>query len=82
MKNRFKEKIKGWSVFEAEVRLNTACTSKRTPHFAITKINLLTLFKEIIPVYTENRMKPTIENASSLTGKADGSHNYLSALKG
>jgi len=31
-------------------------TSKRTPHFTITNINWLTLFKEIIPVYSENRM--------------------------
>jgi len=32
-------------------------TSKRTPHFTITKINWLTLFKEIIAVYTENHTK-------------------------
>jgi hypothetical protein len=32
-------------------------TSKKTPHFTITKINLLTLFKEIISVYTENHTK-------------------------
>jgi hypothetical protein len=29
---------------------NSARTSKRTPHFTITKINWLTLFKEIIPL--------------------------------
>jgi hypothetical protein len=29
---------------------NSVRTSKRTPHFTITDINLLTLFKEIIPV--------------------------------
>jgi hypothetical protein len=40
------------------------------------------MFKKIIAVYAENRMKPTIQNAASLTGKAAGSHNYLSALKG
>jgi hypothetical protein len=33
---------------------NSVRTSKRTPHFTITKINWLTLFKEMIPVYTEN----------------------------
>jgi hypothetical protein len=33
-------------------------TSKRTPHFTITKINWLTLFKEIITVYSENHAKP------------------------
>jgi hypothetical protein len=32
-------------------------TSKRTPHFAITKINLLMLFKEIIAAYSENHAK-------------------------
>jgi hypothetical protein len=32
-------------------------TSKRTPHFTITKINWLMLFKEIIPVYTETHKK-------------------------
>jgi hypothetical protein len=34
-------------------------TSKRTPHFTITTINLLTLFKEITPVYAENHTNPT-----------------------
>jgi hypothetical protein len=33
-------------------------TSKRTPHFTTTKINLLKLLWEIITVYTENDMKP------------------------
>jgi hypothetical protein len=33
-------------------------TSKRTPHFTITKINLLTLFKEVIAVCSENDTKP------------------------
>jgi hypothetical protein len=37
---------------------NSARTSKRTPHFTITKINCLTLFKEIIAVYSENHSKP------------------------
>jgi hypothetical protein len=38
---------------------NPVRTSKRTPHFTITKINWLTLFKEIIAVYSENHAKPT-----------------------
>jgi hypothetical protein len=32
-------------------------TAKKTPHFTVTKINRLTLFKEIIAVYGENRTK-------------------------
>jgi len=31
---------------------NSVRTSKRTPHFTITKIKWLMLFKEIIAVYT------------------------------
>jgi hypothetical protein len=37
---------------------NSVRTSKRTPHFTITKINFLTLFKEVIAVYSENHAKP------------------------
>jgi hypothetical protein len=37
---------------------NSVRTSKRTPHFTITKINWLTLFKEVIAVYSENHAKP------------------------
>jgi hypothetical protein len=37
---------------------NSVRTSKRTPHFIITKINWLTLFKEIIAVFSENHAKP------------------------
>jgi hypothetical protein len=33
---------------------NSVRISKRTPHFTITTINWLTLFKEIITVYSEN----------------------------
>jgi hypothetical protein len=46
--NRLKPKLDS-VVFKGSVR-----TSKRTPHFTITKINWLTLFKEIIVVYSEN----------------------------
>jgi hypothetical protein len=37
---------------------NSVRTSKRTPHFTITKINWLTLFKKIINDYAENHTKP------------------------
>jgi hypothetical protein len=48
------------SVF-AEARLNninnSVRTAKKTPHFTVTKINRLTLFKEIIAVYSETHTK-------------------------
>jgi hypothetical protein len=44
-------------------------------------MNLLPLFKEIIPGYAENNMKPTNTKWASLSGKADGTYSYLSALK-
>jgi hypothetical protein len=36
---------------------NSVHTSKRTPHFTITKIDWLTLFKEIIAVYSDSHTK-------------------------
>jgi hypothetical protein len=36
-----------------------ARTAKKTPHFTVTKINWLTLFKEIIAVCSENHTKHT-----------------------
>jgi hypothetical protein len=36
---------------------HSARTAKKTPHFTVTKINWLTLFKEIIAVCCENHMK-------------------------
>jgi hypothetical protein len=48
-------------------------------HFTITAINLLTLFKKLIPVYAEIRHSQ-IQNAASLNGTVDGTHSYLSAL--
>jgi hypothetical protein len=45
---------------------NSARTSKRTRHFTITSINFLTLFKEIIAVYSENHAKP-INTKCSIT---------------
>jgi hypothetical protein len=38
---------------------NQVRTARKTPYFTVTKINRLTLFKEIIAVYSENRTKPT-----------------------
>jgi hypothetical protein len=43
-------------------------------------LNLLTLFKEVIPVYTQSYEAHTYK--ASLTGKVDGTYSYLSALKG
>jgi len=37
---------------------NSVRTSKRTPHFTITRINWLTLFKVMNAVKTENHTKP------------------------
>jgi hypothetical protein len=45
---------------------NSVRTSKRTPHFTITKINWLRLFKEVIAVYSENDTKP-INTKRSIT---------------
>jgi hypothetical protein len=36
---------------------NPVRTAKKTLHFTVTKVNWLTLFKEIIAVYTVNDMK-------------------------
>jgi hypothetical protein len=36
---------------------NLLSATKNAPHFTITKISLLTLFKEVIPIYIENKMK-------------------------
>jgi hypothetical protein len=62
---------------------NSVRTSKRTPHFTITKINWLTLFKEIIAVYSEKNMQnQKTQNSALLSVKADGSYSYRSGLKG
>jgi hypothetical protein len=45
---------------------NSARTPKRSPNFTITSINFLTLFKEIITVYSENHAKP-INTKRSIT---------------
>jgi hypothetical protein len=55
---------------------NSVRTSKRTPHFTITKINWLTLFKEIIAVYIQNHAEP-------INTKLSGWYIYLpSGFKG
>jgi hypothetical protein len=61
---------------------NSVRTSKRTPHLTITKINWLTLFKEIILFTLRIVQIPQIPNAELLTVKAAGTYNYHSALKG
>jgi hypothetical protein len=42
-----------------------ARTAKKAPHFTVTKINRLTLFKEIIAVYCEKHKK----HINTLSGK-------------
>jgi hypothetical protein len=41
---------------------NSVRTSKRTPHFTVTKINWLTPFREIKPLF--NPLKPKRERES------------------
>jgi hypothetical protein len=60
---------------------NSVRTSKRTPHFTITKINWLTMFKEIIAVYTDSCMNPINTKYNLLILKSDGIYSYLWALK-
>jgi hypothetical protein len=65
---------------------NSVRTSKGTPHFTITKINWLTLFKKIIAVYSEKHKKPIniLQNSQYLIVKAGdrATCNYHWALKG
>jgi hypothetical protein len=73
-------KFSGSIIFNNSVR-----TAKKTQLFTITKINWLTLFKEIIAVFTENHMKSinTLcgQNAELLVTKAGGTYSYHWALK-
>jgi hypothetical protein len=52
----------------------------------MTTIDWLTLFKEIIAVYSENHIKPTNrlcgQNAELLNVKAGGTYSYQRVLKG
>jgi hypothetical protein len=56
--------------------MNSVRTEKKTQLFTITKINWLTLFKEIIAIYSKNQTKSinTVcgQNAESLIVKAGG----------
>jgi hypothetical protein len=63
---------------------NSVRTSKRTPHFTITGINWLTLFKEINNrcLQWDPYKNQYIQNAALLTVKTDVSYGYRSALKG
>jgi hypothetical protein len=63
---------------------NSVRTAKKTPHFTVTKINRLTLFKEIIAVYSENYTKHINKNAelTVLIVKAHVTCSYHLALKG
>jgi hypothetical protein len=66
-----------WMLFKNSVR-----TAKKTPHFTVTKISWLTLFKEIIAPYSKNHTKSVNalhgQNAELLDVKADGKYNYHS----
>jgi hypothetical protein len=50
-------------------------------HFAIAKIDMLTLFRRIIAVYSENHVKPINiiceQNAEVHTVKVGGTYSYL-----
>jgi hypothetical protein len=54
---------------------NPVRTSKRTQHFTVTKINWITLFKEIIAVYNENHANPVNTNTALQTVKIAGAYN-------
>jgi hypothetical protein len=59
---------------------NSVRTSKRTPHFTITKINWLTLFKEMIAVYSGNHKKSLNalcgQNSELLVSETSGTRIY------
>jgi hypothetical protein len=65
---------------------NSVRTSKKTQHFTITKINWVTLFKEILAVYSENHTKHinTLcgQNAELLIVEAGGTYSYHWVEKG
>jgi hypothetical protein len=54
--------------------MNSVRTSNRTPHFTITRISWLILFKEVTAVYSENGTKPI--NAALQIVKTPGTYNY------
>jgi hypothetical protein len=49
---------------------NPVRTSKRTPYFTITRMNLLMLFKEIFALYSAKYRKELSRNAGLLIVKA------------
>jgi hypothetical protein len=51
---------------EDHLNKNSVRTAKKTQHFTITKINWLTLFREIIAVYCENYMKPVVHSVGKM----------------
>jgi hypothetical protein len=57
-----------------------ARTAKKTPHFTVTKINRLTLFKEIIAVCSENHTKHVNtcrgQNTELPIVKSGGTYSY------
>jgi hypothetical protein len=61
---------------------NSVRTAKKTLHFTITKINWLTLFKEIIAVYSENRRKHEYKMKELVTVEGGGTYSYHWASKG
>jgi hypothetical protein len=60
---------------------NSVRTAKKTPHFTITKINRLTLFKEINVVCNENHMKRTNTKRSFTDVKTADAYSYKTNLK-
>jgi hypothetical protein len=53
-------RLHGATIQKAAIFKNPVRTSKKTQCVSITKINYLILFKEIIPVYSENHTKPIV----------------------
>jgi hypothetical protein len=60
---------------------NSVRTSNRTPHFTITNVSLLTLFKELMYVYSQNPTTRKYKMRSWLNIKVAGAYSYHSALK-
>jgi hypothetical protein len=56
-------------------------TAKKAPHLTIRKVNLLTSFKDIIAVFTENHTDPISTKAVSLIVDVCGTNRYRWLLK-
>jgi hypothetical protein len=61
---------------------NSVRASTRTPHFTITKINWLMLFKEIIAVYSETHTKPNKYKMQHYWLSKQMVHIFTARLKG